>query len=198
MNLLVFGRNGRTGRQIIDRAIEAGHRVTGFVGDVRDAHAVHDAVAGHDVVISAIGHRDRRKVAGIYSTAARNYVDAMRAHGVARLIALSAFVGDAAPRTGFLFRTVIRPLVMEPVFCDLERAEEIYRRSPLEWTAVRPSRLTDGPATGNYRVGVGLKGNLFSKIARADVADFVVGEVQKAAWKRACPELLVSGRSASA
>lgn len=206
MKVVVFGSAGRTGRLVVERALAAGHQVTAVVrsapafvdddrlriltADVRDVTSVKAAVRGHDVVVSAIGHASPRDVNGLYSTAARNYAEAMSASGVKRLIAVSAFVAESAPRTGFVFRTLIRPLLLEQVFADLEVAEGFYRTTALDWTTVRPSRLTEGSPTGRFRVGDDLRGNFFSRISRADVADFIVDQIQDRRWIRASPELL--------
>ena len=50
--------------------------------------------------------------------------------------------------------------------------------SGLDYTIVRPSAFTDGEVTGNYKIGFGgnAKG-LSLKIARADVADFILKQV---------------------
>ena len=72
MKIIVFGASGGTGLEIVKQALEAGHSVTAFVrnpvklgithpdlrlfqGDVLDAAAVENAVAGQDAVISALG-----------------------------------------------------------------------------------------------------------------------------------------------
>lgn len=72
MSVVVFGATGPLGRCVVNTALAAGHQVTAFVrtparlephprlreftGDVLDASAVAAAVAGHDAVISALGH----------------------------------------------------------------------------------------------------------------------------------------------
>ena len=77
MRILVFGATGPLGRQVVDRALSAGHQVTAFVrtpgrlgsrpglhesaGDVLDASAVAAAVPGHDAVISALGQSRRHR-----------------------------------------------------------------------------------------------------------------------------------------
>jgi uncharacterized protein YbjT (DUF2867 family) len=55
-------------------------------------------------------------------------------------------------------------------FADLALMEDILRDSGLDWTAVRPPRLTDKPLTGTYRTAYGqnLRRGLY--ISRADVA----------------------------
>jgi uncharacterized protein YbjT (DUF2867 family) len=71
MNVLIFGATGGTGRELVRQAIDRGHSVTAFArdptvlgerhglrwlaGDVLDAGAVEQAVAGHDVVLCVLG-----------------------------------------------------------------------------------------------------------------------------------------------
>ncbi|TMQ69018.1 MAG: SDR family oxidoreductase, partial [Candidatus Eisenbacteria bacterium] len=51
------------------------------------------------------------------------------------------------------------------------------RSSSLDWTIVYPVGLSNGPRTGNYRVGQRLKLSGFPVISRADVADLLLKEV---------------------
>jgi uncharacterized protein YbjT (DUF2867 family) len=55
-------------------------------------------------------------------------------------------------------------------YADLARMEDILRDSDLDWTVVRPVRLTSKPVTGRYRTAFGqnVRHGLF--ISRADVA----------------------------
>jgi uncharacterized protein YbjT (DUF2867 family) len=52
--------------------------------------------------------------------------------------------------------------------------EDVLRASDLDWTAVRPPRLTDKPATGRYRTAYGqnLRRGVF--VSRADVAHYML------------------------
>ena len=59
---------------------------------------------------------------------------------------------------------------------NAERQAEIIKASGLDWVIVRAPRLTDGPWTGKYRVGYVGK-NSGTKISRADVADFMLGQL---------------------
>ena len=56
--------------------------------------------------------------------------------------------------------------------------EVTVRQSGLDWTLVRPSRLTDGPATGLYRAGPGQALPDARPIARADVAAYVLDQLE--------------------
>src|SRR5262245_57146174 len=128
MRAIVFGAAGRTGGHLVNQALARGHEVTAFVrrsgrrdvreviGDVRDARAVEDAVRGHDAVLSTVAHSSPRDVNALYSTAARHFVAAMERCGVERLICVSAWIENSLLKAGFVFRRVILPLMMRPVW----------------------------------------------------------------------------------
>jgi uncharacterized protein YbjT (DUF2867 family) len=196
MHLLVFGATGRTGREIVGQALEQGHRVTAFVrpaaapvlpphsalavfaGDVLDPESVSAAVAGHDVVISALGTRPGDE--SFLPQATAHICAAMREHGVGlgarpgRLICVSTLgVGESRPQLGPTYDILAADL--GEMLAEKEAQEQIIRASGLDWIIVRPGALTGGPRTGLYRCvtdpAVPLRRAL---IARADVADFIL------------------------
>ncbi|HEY6840366.1 MAG TPA: NAD(P)H-binding protein [Chthoniobacterales bacterium] len=61
---------------------------------------------------------------------------------------------------------------------DMAGMEAELCRSDLDWTMVRPPRLTNGPARHSYRLADGNlpKGGFL--ISRADVAHFMIGEAE--------------------
>jgi uncharacterized protein YbjT (DUF2867 family) len=67
------------------------------------------------------------------------------------------------------------------VQADLALMEDILRDSGLDWTVVRPPRLTDGPPTGTYRTALGhnLRRGLF--VSRADVAHLMLATLDQPA-----------------
>jgi putative NADH-flavin reductase len=111
MNILVFGATGPLGRCVIDRGLSAGHQVTAFVrtpgrlpahpglqevtGDVLDYNAVTAAVAGHDAVISALGHSMPSPAGHDLHPGASHIIDAMKTARVSRLIWISSHGGCA-------------------------------------------------------------------------------------------------------
>ncbi|MGY2896748.1 NAD(P)-dependent oxidoreductase [Deinococcus sp. UYEF24] len=184
--LIIFGASGGTGRHLVEEALEAGHEVTAFVrqvsafpaphpglrlvvGDVRDPNAVAAAVAGQDAVLSALG--PSQKTEPICEEGTRAILAGMQAHGVKRLVALSAY-GAANTHHGLYSWMVWTMLKIK--MQDKERMETLIRASHTDWTLVRPPALTDGPHTGAYRSGLGVPIRLASNISRADVADFML------------------------
>ncbi len=120
----------------------------------------------------------------------RNILDAMKTCGVSRLICLSAWgIGESKGRVPVIFRNVIFPLLMKEEYEEKEAQEQLIRQSTLDWTIVRPARLTNGPRTGSYRMKAGLKFSMRSSISRADVADCMLRQLTDSTFRHMCLEL---------
>ncbi|CCB72742.1 NAD-dependent epimerase/dehydratase (fragment) [Streptantibioticus cattleyicolor NRRL 8057 = DSM 46488] len=138
-----------------------------------DATSVQDAIEGADAVLSGIGAAGRRDPLKPASTSARAAVTAMKATGVRRIIVVSAGpLNRSGTGQSWLSHHLFSPLLwalLKDVYTDLELMEHTLRDSGLDWTSVRPPKLTDKPGTGRYRRAVDA-GPYGSAISRADVA----------------------------
>jgi putative NADH-flavin reductase len=201
MKLVVFGATGGTGQLLVAGALQQGHEVVAFLrdpgkltitdarlrivqGDVtEDTSGVAEAVRGQDVVISALGRRNSFKSAGLISRSMRAIVPAMERQGVRRLILLSALgVGESHRYAPWLPRIMYR-LLLGDIFADKKAGEDYVRQSGLDWTLVYPVLLTNGARTGKYRVGERLDLHGMPKISRADVAEFILTQLQDATYR---------------
>ncbi|MFD9127362.1 NAD(P)-dependent oxidoreductase [Kitasatospora sp. NPDC059571] len=149
-----------------------------------DPQVLESAVAGADAVLSGLGARSSAEAGvALHGTAAM--IRAMDATGVRRIVVVSAApIGTVAtparpapprhdPGDGFLMRNLLNPMVKRILaahYADLARMEEAVLASGLDWTVVRPPRLTDRPGTGRYRTEVGRNVRGGWSIPRADVA----------------------------
>jgi nucleoside-diphosphate-sugar epimerase len=125
------------------------------------------------------------------SEGTRNVVRAMERLGVRRFVCESSLgIGDSKGQLGFLFNYVVIPLLLRNIFADKQVQEKVIRESNLEWVIVRPAALTNGPRTGVYRSGfeTGDK-SIRARISRADVADFMLGQVTESTYLRKTPGL---------
>ena len=112
----------------------------------------------------------------------------MRRQGVSRLLAITGMgAGDSAGHGGFFFDRVFKPLMLRKVYQDKDRQEAIIRESGLDWTIVRPSVLNDKPAKGQVRAMVDLSEFHGGTISRADVAGFILDELEARRWEKAAP-----------
>lgn len=152
--------------------------------DIFEPRLVTAAIRGAAVVVSVLGpnfvtrHNPRSSMTSppdLHQRLARALVAALQdSAGNARLITVSTAsmgpadaVMGAAPRLLFrFFRTVAVPNLGR-VGTDLAAMEAELAGSGLDWYALRPVKLTDGPLTGD--VGVSDRFTMKS-ISRADVA----------------------------
>ena len=204
MKLTIFAATGGIGRQALEQAVAQGHDVTAVVRNPKklsrqvrvvaadlaapDPATFELAVKGADAVLSGLGARSSSDT-GVAWRGTRAVVQAMKAADVRRIVVVSAApIGTVPspgrpnppkhdPGDGFFVRNLLGPLIKAALrkhFADLAMMEDVLRDSGLDWTVVRPPRLTDGPVTGAYRTAYGqnlLRGLL---ISRADVAHFML------------------------
>jgi putative NADH-flavin reductase len=138
------------------------------------------ALSGAECVISALGTKLSRKPTTLLSHGTRNLVSAMRHQGVGRVICVTGIgAGDSKGHGGWLYDRIIQPLLLNEIYKDKTRQEQVVRDSGLDWVIVRPAQLTNGPATGSYRVQTEMINFTSTKISRADVAEFLLAQVSQ-------------------
>src|SRR5438552_2776004 len=165
----------------LEQAVAGGHDVTAAVRNPKnvsrparvvpvdlaapDPLALQAAVRGADAVISGLGARSASDI-GIAWRGTQSIIEAMRAEGVRRLVVVSAAPIGAVPTPahpyppkydpgdGFFMRHLFGPFARAAFrtrYADLAHMEELVRESGLDWTIVRPPRLTDKRLSGRYR-----------------------------------------------
>ena len=189
MKLVVFGASGATGEELVAQALAKDHAVTAFARrphapGTRDAAAVAEAVRGQDAVISTLGVRNTFFPSALMQRSVANIVAAMDAAGVKRFVLMSAYGVGASRDDAPLLPRLIYCTFLRAIFADKEVAEERLRASALDWTIVYPVLLTNGPRTGHYRAGERLELHGLPTISRADVADFMLGEIASPRYLR--------------
>ncbi|AFU05927.1 NAD(P)-dependent oxidoreductase [Nocardia brasiliensis] len=203
MKIAVFGATSTVGRLVVEQALAEGHQVTAFTrsaagltqrherldiveGDVLDSHSVQRAVAGQDAVLVSLG-AGRKGV--IRAEGTRAVLEAMNRTGVKRLIVQTTLgVGDSKANLNFLWKYVMFGLLLRQAFADHVQQEAYVRASDLDWTIVRPSAFTDGPRTGAFRRGFPAdERGLSLKIARADIAAFMLEQLTDTTYLRQAP-----------
>ncbi len=161
--------------------------VTADLADA-DPAALQSAVSGADAVLSALGARSKAET-GVAGRGTAAIIRAMQAAGVRRIVVVSAApVGTVPspgrphpprhdPGDGLVMRNLTYPILksaLRETYADLARMEDLLRGSDLDWTVVRPPRLTGQALTGTYRTAYGqnVRHGLF--VSRADVAHYML------------------------
>jgi putative NADH-flavin reductase len=207
VNIAVIGASGRLGGTIAREALARGHEVVAIgrnraaLAEIEGARAVPAnlddpdsvvrAVAGSDVIVSAVTDRTTADRSRIPATAALLLELARRA-GVPRL----AFVGGG----GSLYIAPGLRAVDAPAFPEQHRAEALAQDEALrilqgagddvEWTYISPPPhyLLPGEKTGHYRVQAGddavVNADGESAITDGDFAAVLVDELEQNRYSR--------------
>lgn len=187
MNIIVFGASGGVGREVVKQALDKGYRVTAFVrdpgklpiqhanltiatGDGLDEAAVVRAIQGHEAVLCCAGSRGMGKSA-LMTEMTRHIIAGMKLHGVTR-IGYVASAGIHGELKGLMGKFVM--FLLRNPLADHLGAYEQLQASGLQWTVARPMSLKDEAGTGQYREAADGAAPTGAKIARADVAHFLL------------------------
>jgi putative NADH-flavin reductase len=205
--LLILGATGGTGLQLVSQALEAGNEVTAYVRDaaklevkherlrvvvgpiVDEARPFREAMTGQDAVISTLGRGLSLQSEHVIERCVPPMLSAMKSHGVGRLIFTSAIgVGDAYSEAPLLSKLVIRVLLKD-IYPDKLIGENLVRNSDLEWTIVQPAGLTNGRLTRRYRAAEHLRHRMVATISRADLAHFLLSQLEDRVYVRRIVQL---------
>ncbi|HVX51164.1 MAG TPA: SDR family oxidoreductase [Chitinophagaceae bacterium] len=194
--LLVFGATGRTGKIVVELALNAGYAVIAVARNPAAASITHPrltVVKGNvlnpadfetfmqqtDAVISCLGSNGT-KPTYVFSHGIQNIIAAMNKAGIKRVMCMSASALVISPKLPAFYRFVARYVVQKILknpYSDLELMEKILEYSGTDWTIVRPPQLTNKPAKGNYRFAANSFLDNCLRITRADLARFMVDNI---------------------
>jgi putative NADH-flavin reductase len=209
-NVTVFGATGNIGRHVVDQLLADGHTVTAYVrnqsklttthanlrvveGELTDPAAIERVVDGAHAVISALGPSLKRSATGTpVSHGTRNIVKAMEAAGVQRYIGLAtpavADARDLPTLKGKVLRFMPR-VAMPNALVELDRMTDAVRGADLDWTVARTTSPNDKPAKGTVRSGFLGRDKVGSAMTRADIASFLVDQLDDDTYLRAAPAI---------
>ena len=202
MKVFLFGATGSTGYEILKRLVRDRHKVKVLArnpaklnlselkltqddqvnlikGDVLKPDTFEKHFKGCDMIISALGTGTNNSYTEIYSEGGRNILSAMRVNGIKKLITITAGLVDLSdPSTdNFFMNRIIRPS-LNKVYYDQTRWETILDDTEdIDWICVRPTYLTNKKITGKYRIKLNHCPKGGWKISRADLADFIVKQI---------------------
>ena len=212
MNVFLLGATGSTGYEILMRLIQNNHHVKILVrnpdkiesavlnlkkenqleiikGSVFEPEKLMESFSGTDLIISALGTGTDNSYTEIYSQGGRNILSAMRANDIRRLITVTSGLIDMSdPSTdNFFLNRIIRPN-FNKVYSDQTKWETILDdTNDIDWICVRPTYLTNKAFTGNYRVQDKHCPKGGRKISRADLADFIVKQIDSDEYRNKKP-----------
>ena len=202
MQVFIAGATGQVGRKAVEKAIDAGHAVTGmirreedredlhaigaktYIADVTDPDTLDRAIAGHDAVVFAVGSQGEA-VQEVDLDGAINLCDATKRVGIDRFVLLSS-IGAGHPEDADQ---------LEEYLHAKHEADAYVMQSGLDWTILRPGTLTDEQEKGQIRTSDRFDhgGDDDLEITRADVARVIVASLDEAATVGKAVEFVEGG-----
>jgi putative NADH-flavin reductase len=209
--VLIIGASRGIGPETAKQALSRGHSVRALArsadriglsdpnlqklsGNALDPDDVMAALKGIDVVVQALGiSAGLGMVLGpvrLFSDATRILVPAMEGAGIRRLICVTGFgAGDSRENIGCLEHIPFQ-VFLGRAYDDKNVQECLIRNSQLDLVIVRPGVLTNGRSTGAYKVLDHPKSWRNGLISRADVADFIVRQIEDETYMGKTPVLV--------
>ena len=208
MKIAVFGASGGTGKRLVEQALAAGYEVVAYVrnpsklnisnehltviqGELSDAALIETAVKGTDAVLSALGPRGGSKNKPL-TQGMQNIIAAMKNQGVRRLIMTSTLSAkDSKDKPDFRTKAMVNIVktTMHAAYEDIVSVAETVRASDLDWTIVRLAILNNKPKSGKVKVGYVGTGEVGTQISRADIADFMLKQIEDTKYLREAPAI---------
>ncbi len=201
--LAVFGGSGLTGRALIAAALAQGVRVQALyrpgsapreapqglratTGQLDDAKAVRQTLEGADGVVLVFGPR----LGGLFSAppepprpfcapATASIVSQMKQLGIRRLVCQTgAMAGHGEPNWSRAVSRFVRRYRRRfpEVAADRDAQEQVVRESGLDWTLVKPFRISGAKGRGRVRASPAVRIGAFTSVPRDDLARFLVDE----------------------
>lgn len=202
--IAVFGGSGNTGREVIAAALRRGLRVRGLYrpGSVPpEAPAGLEVVAGQlsvpeDVRRTLVGTNGAilvfgPRLGGLFSKppeppkpfcapATATIISEMGALGIQRIVCqVGAMAGDNAKNWSGMVRRFVRSYrrKVPEIAADRDEQEKVVMESGLDWTIVKPFRISQARSVGRVRAAPAIRIGMFTSIRCADLADFLVKEL---------------------
>jgi putative NADH-flavin reductase len=205
MKLVILGANGKTGKELVNLAIERGHVVTAVTrnpeafasvttvkaikADVTNSEELAKVFKGQDAVLSTLGNNNAKLRLIERSSAA--IIAAMQATGVKRLVVELAFGGAEAATLSKAART-FNNLVLGKMLADQKKGVDLITKSNLDWTVLYATQLTNGALTKRIKVvSANEKIGMKHRISRADVSYAMLASATNDAHMKKLP--VISG-----
>ncbi|TVQ35641.1 MAG: NAD(P)-dependent oxidoreductase [Spirochaetaceae bacterium] len=201
MRIALFGGTRGVGRHVLVQALQLdwgvkllarnpdavppqpGLLVVG--GDALDPGKVILTLSGCDAVVGCLGPT-RGSAADVCSRWTEIVIPAMKKFSVTRLVVVTAMgVADSAAQIPLLLRPVFGTVLRRSI-ADKEQQELLVCEGGLDWTIIRPGGLSNEPASGRACTGVD-HDQKARMISRADVARFVIHELQSGEFRGRTP-----------
>ena len=203
MNIAIFGASGATGLPLTQRCLAAGHSVTALLrrpeasplreavrvvhGSAFDAEPVSRTIEGADAVLSTLGASSLGKEE-VLERGVPQIIAAMQQQRVRRIVVLGAAGAiahgwdDQSPWRRWIAEHIIVGMILKHPMASQRAQYQALSATDLDWTMVMPPMLTNSRSHGTWRIGANALPHKANRIAREDVAQFMLQQIDDPQW----------------
>ncbi len=206
MKIAILGSTGFVGNVLLEKALEKGYQVKTLVrnpeklgmykervefiqGDVFQTDKLEETVRGTDVVFSTVPPEGNTKEPEKYAKVMEDVVAVLERHAITRFIHIGGAAHDGGVNEhwtlGRRFLRVFLNLVWKPGLVAKQLEWEVLKKSHIDWTLVRPPRITKGEPTGNLLADE--KNLARIQVNVEDLANFMLEQITSETWIKKAP-----------
>ena len=206
MKITILGSTGFVGKTLLAKALDRDYQVNTLVrdpeklgayrerveyvsGNASQSDKLEKTVIGADVVLSTLPPIENGKDPDKSVKVMEDLVTILERNGIKRFIHLGGAVhGGGANENWTLGRRLLKMylnIVCKPVLIAKQLEWEVLRRSNLDWTLVRPPRITKEKPIGHLAVD---EKNLASvQVNVEDLVEFLLIQINSDKWIEKAP-----------
>ncbi len=206
MKIAILGSTGFVGNVLLEKALEKGYQVKTLVrnpeklgmykervefiqGDVFQTDKLEETVRGTDVVFSTVPPEGNTKEPEKYAKVMEDVVAVLERHAIKRFIHIGGAAHDGGVNEnwtlGRRFLRVFLNLVWKPGLVAKQLEWDVLKKSHIDWTLVRPPRITKGEPTGNLLADE--KNLARIQVNVEDLANFMLEQMTSETWIKKAP-----------
>jgi len=206
MKITILGSTGLVGKVLLEKALERKYQINTLVrnteklgvykdditfveGDVFDIDKLEQAVSGSDIVLSTVPPKMNTKAPEKYAKLMEEWVNVFERNSIKRFIHIGgALHGGGANENWTIGRIALKlflSLFWKQGLVAKELEWDVLKKSNIDWTLVRPPRISKNKSTGNLSAHekklAGMHINL------EDLADFILDQIDSEKWLKRAP-----------
>ena len=206
MKIAVLGSTCFVGKVLLEKALEKGYQVQTLVrnpeklgmykervefiqGDVFQTDKLEETVRGTDVVFSTVPPEGNTKEPEKYAKVMEDVIAVLERHAITRFIHIGGAAHDGGVNEhwtlGRRFLRVFLTLVWKPGLVPKQLEWDVLKKSHIDWTLVRPPRITKGEPTGNLLADE--KNLARIQVNVEDLANFMLEQITSETWIKKAP-----------
>lgn len=215
MKVLILGATGRTGRHVLEQALELSWEVSILVRDTKKVVSkssklnifegspiykkdIQKAIKGCEVVIVVLNVSRKSDFPwaslvspkNLISKSVENTLFCMQNNDIKRIVSISAAgVGNSVKEIPFWFRWLIQISNIKYAYQDHQKQEEILQENNIDWTVIRPVGLTNSKKFKPLIISFENKPKPKLLISRRHVAKFILDCITNNSYIKEIPTI---------